>query len=168
MHTSKPGVKNQTSQINKNSEELVTIHDKEGNILQKIMHPLMLKFHPRDVMQILTGAVILAIPVGLTEETWKLGETLPLANVLMLSLLSLLFLATFIYYNYYRGHMRHHWFEFVKRTISTYLLSLFVVAIILTIIEKAPWDINTLLAVKRTIIVALPASLSAAVVDIIK
>ena len=43
-----------------------------------------------------------------------------------------------------------------------------VVGALLTVIQKAPWTTDTLLAVKRMLIVAFPASMSAAVSDAFK
>ena len=83
--------------------EIVTVLDEKGKVVHKIMNPLMIEFRPRDVMQIIVGATILAVPVAFTEETWKLGESLPLFNVISLALVSFLFIAAFVYYNYYRN-----------------------------------------------------------------
>ena len=148
--------------------ELVTITDTKGKILHRIINPFMLKFYPRDVMQIIVGASILAIPVAFTEETWKLGESLPFNNIIGLLVLSVLFIGAFVYYNYYRGEMKRHWQEFLKRVTTTYLVSFFVVAILLTLIERAPWYTDYITALSRTIIVSFPASMSAAVADMIK
>jgi hypothetical protein len=56
----------------------------------------------------------LSVPVAFTEETWVLGQELPLANVVGLSLLSLLFIGLFVYYNFYRFNFKGHVFEFIK------------------------------------------------------
>jgi len=61
------------------------------------------EFRPRDVMQIIIGSAILAVPVGFTEETWKLGESLPWLNVIALLVVSLIFISLFVYHNYYRN-----------------------------------------------------------------
>ena len=148
--------------------ELVTITDARGKILQRFMNPIMVKFYARDVMQIVVGASILAIPVAFTEETWRLGETLPMNNVISLMLISLLFIGSFVYYNYYRGRMKEHKIEYIKRVTMTYLVSFLVVALLLTIIQRAPWDSNFTIAFSRTVIVAFPASMSGAVADILK
>jgi uncharacterized membrane protein len=116
----------------------------------------------------MVGASILAIPVGFTEETWRLGETLPLANVIGFMILSVVFVAIFVYYNYYRSNLRQHHGEFIKRVVSTYVFSFLVVALILTLIQRTPWNTDIILAFKRTIIVAFPASMSAAVADMIR
>jgi len=134
----------------------------------KLISPLKPEFHPKDVLQVVIGATILAIPVGFTEETWKLGGSLPMKNVLIILGISLIFIASFVYYNYYRGKIEKHKEEFIKRVLSTYVLSFIVVALMLILIEVAPWSVDWQLAFKRTVIVTLPASMSAAVADTIK
>ena len=76
---------------------VVPIADSTGKIMNYALKPLMVEFRPRDLMQVIVGASILAVPVAMTEETWVLGTELPLRNVLMLSGLSLLFIAGFAY-----------------------------------------------------------------------
>jgi uncharacterized membrane protein len=148
--------------------EVLTVRNHEGKILHKIISPIMVEFKLKDVLQIMIGAAILAVPVGFTEETWVLGEILPLKNILGFLILSLVFIATFVYYNYYRDKMKKHKWEFIKRVLLTYSLSFFVVGVVLYLIKKAPWSINSTLAFKRTVIVTFPASMSAAVADMIK
>jgi len=147
---------------------VVPITDKSGEIISYALKPFMVEFKPRDAFQVIVGASILAIPVAFTEEAWTLGENLPFKNVAVLSLLSLIFIASFVYFNFYRFHLKDHVIEFVKRVLSTYLLSIMVVAIILTVIQKCPWGIDNMLAVKRIIIISFPASMSATVSDTIK
>lgn len=127
------------------------------------------KFNIKDILQVIIGASILAIPVGFTEETWKLGEQMPVLNIIGFIFISLLFIFTFVYYNYHhRGNMKASWTELSKRVASTYVLSFIVVAVLLTLIQKAPWGMDWFLAFKRTALVTFPASMSAAVADTIK
>jgi uncharacterized membrane protein len=150
-------------------KEIITVHDEKGKILHKILSPLMVEFYPRDFIQVMVGATILAIPVAFTEETWNLGQKLPLLNVISLLVLSLFFISLFTYYNYYRKqNFKEYSGDFFKRVFSTYITSFLVVALLLTIIQKAPWRVDLLLALKRAIIVTFPASMSAAVADMIK
>jgi uncharacterized membrane protein len=149
-------------------KEITTIRDEAGNILHKIISPLMIEFYPRDVFQVIVGASILAVPVGFTEETWQLGGSLPLANILGLLFLSILFISLFVYHNYYRRRFGTHKKEFFKRVISTYFFSFLIVALILTLIQRAPWNLDWVLALKRVIVVSFPAAMSAAVADTIK
>lgn len=126
-------------------------------------------FSLKDILQIVIGATILAIPVGFTEETWRLGESLPWLNVLGLLLMSVLFIALFVYYNYHRRQkLNKHWGEFLKRVVSTYVFAFIVVAVILTLIQRTPWATDMALAFKRIIIVTLPSTMSAAVADVLR
>lgn len=152
----------------KHPKQIITIHDERGRILNKIISPLMVEFRIKDVLQVIIGASILAIPVGYTEETWYLGELLPLSNIMGFLFLSLLFIASFVYYNYYRNKMKEHWDEFIKRVFLTYVLSFIIVAVLLTLIQKTPWTTNWILAFKRIVIVAFPSSMSGTIADMIK
>lgn len=144
------------------------IVDSTGKVISHAIKPLMVELKLRDIMQIVVGASILAIPVGFTEETWQLGERLPVKNILMLAFISITFIAAFVYLNFYRFHLRNHVFNYVMRVIAIYCLSLVVVGSLLTVIDKCPWGIDNLLAMKRIIIVAFPASMSASVTDVLK
>lgn len=148
--------------------KIIPISDRTGEIINHVISPLMVELRLHDIMQIIVGAATLAIPVAFTEEVWNLGERLPLENVLLLSFMSFTFIALFVYYSFYRNHLKGNVFEYLKRVMATYFLSLLVVAIVLTIIEKCPWGINNILAIKRIIIVAFPASMASALSDSIK
>jgi uncharacterized membrane protein len=148
--------------------KITPIVDSAGRVVHYITHPLMVELRRRDVMQIIVGASVLAIPVGFTEEAWALGERLPALNILGLGLISILFIAAFVYYNFYRELFGQYWFEYVKRVLAIYLLSLLVVGTLLTVIDVAPWATDLPTAIKRVVIVAFPASMSAAVSDAIK
>jgi uncharacterized membrane protein len=149
-------------------KELTVIKDDKGNVVHKILSPIMLEFRPKDVLQVIVGATILAIPVAFTEEVWNLGTVLPTANIASIAGLSLGFIAMFVYYNYYRTDFGQHWDEFLKRVFSTYFFSFLIVAFILTLVGQAPWTTDFVLAIKRAIIVAFPASMSATIADTIK
>ncbi len=146
----------------------IPVFDEAGKIIHYTLQPLMVEFRPRDLMQVVVGASILAVPVAFTEETWVLGDELPLVNILALSMLSLLFISLFVYLNFYRFNLKGNVFEYCKRVAGIYFFSLLVVGLILTIIQKCPWGENSLLALKRILIVAFPASMSAAVSDSLK
>ena len=146
---------------------VVPILDAAGKVIQYAVSPLKVELRKRDLMQILVGSGLLAIPVAFTEETWQLGLTLPLANVMMLSAISLAFISVYVYFNFYRDLFEGQVVNYLKRVIAVYLISLAVVAMLLTIIQQAPWRQDFLLAIKRVIIVGFPASMSAAVSDAI-
>ncbi len=147
---------------------IVPIADKSGQIISYALKPLMLEFKTRDVMQVLVGSSLLAIPVSLTEEAWNLGITLPTTNVVLIILLSLVFISVFVYFNFYKVTLKGYVFEFIKRVIGTYFLSLVVVAVILTLIQKCPWGTDNWLALKRIVIVTFPAAMGGTLSDTIK
>lgn len=157
-----------TKRIGGYLHKMVPITDASGKLLHYVTKPLMVELKPRDVMQIIIGSTILALPIAYTEEAWKLGEELPLLNVGFLSLLSLIFIALFVFFNFYRFNLKGYAFNYIKRVIATYLISILVVAVLLTIIQRCPWQDDFILAIKRIIIVSFPASMSATISDVIK
>ncbi|UII76674.1 DUF2391 family protein [Flagellimonas sp. HMM57] len=157
-----------TKRIGGYLHKMVPITDASGKLLHYVTKPLMVELKPRDIMQIIIGSTILALPVTYTEEAWKLGEELPLLNVGLLSLISLTFIALFVYFNFYRFNIKGHLFNYIKRVLATYLISILVVAVLLTIIQRCPWQEDALLAIKRIVIVSFPASMSATISDVIK
>ena len=146
---------------------LHTVHHR-GKVVHSFFSHLSLDFKMRDLVQLIIGSSLLAIPVGFTEETWKLGGSLPMLNVIILMLISLFFIAIFVYYNSYRNHIEYHWDEYLKRVLATYLVSFLVVGVLLHIIQVTPWASEAAIAFKRVAIVTFPASMSAAVADMIK
>ncbi len=160
--------KSESVRIGGQLKEIVTLYDEKGRVIQKVTNPLHVEFRAHDLLQVIVGSSILAIPVGFTEETWKLGESLPMLNIFLLLLISLVFISTFTYYTSYRHYIEQHSASYVKRVLGTYLLSFVVVALLLSIIQRTPWSTDALLALKRVIIVTLPASMSAAIADTLK
>lgn len=154
--------------INGYLHRVVPIADKSGEIISYALKPLMLEFKPRDIMQVIVGSTLLAIPVSMTEEAWVLAENLPLANISALATLSLVFISVFVYFNFYKVTLKGFVLDFIKRVIGTYIISLLVVASILTILQKCPWGLDNLLAFKRIIVVAFPAAMSGTLSDTIK
>jgi len=148
--------------------KIVPIADSTGQVVERLVVPIMVELRYRDVVQILVGACILALPVSYTEEAWNLGASLSVVRVVGIALLSIAFMATYVYYNFYRRFLRQYFFSFIRRVVTTYLISLLVVAGLLTLIDKCPWGSDNILAIKRIVIVAFPASMSAAVTDSLK
>lgn len=144
---------------------VIPILDRSGQVIERVVKPLMVEVRGRDVVQIMVGSAILAIPVGFTEEAWGLGARLPPANIVGLSAISLAFIGTFVYTNFYRFYLKEYVWEYAKRVVVIYGLSLGIVGILLTLIQQCPWGIDNWLAVRRIVVVAFPASLSATVTD---
>ena len=144
------------------------VADKSGEILSYVLKPLMVEFKLRDIFQVSVGSALLAIPVSFSEEAWKLGEILPNTNIIGITTFSLILTSVFVYFNFYRLNFKGHELDFVKRVLGTYLISMLIVGIILTLIDKCPWGLDNLLAVKRIVIVAFPAAMSGTLSDLIK
>ena len=153
--------------INGELHQVTPVLDEGGNVVTHHVHRLHLELSLKDRVQILVGATILAIPTAFTEEVWDLGSNLSWISVIILAIVSLVFIGLFIYLNSYQHHMKLYRNQFLGRLISTYVFSLIVVGILLMVVEKAPWLTDFSLALKRTIIAALPASMSATVTDAI-
>lgn len=145
---------------------------KKSVVVKELVQPIKTEFENRDIFQVIIGASVLAVPVGFTEETWRLGETLPFANIYMIMALTLIFISTFVYSHYHRGRIksnpRHHLRHFSSRVFFTYIFSFAIVALLLSVIKVAPWTTDFVLAFKRTVIVAFPCSMSAAIADLLK
>ncbi len=147
---------------------VVPILDRSGRVVERVVRPLMVELRARDVVQVIVGAIILAIPVGFTEEAWGLGERLSTGRIAGIVAVSVAAIALFVYMNFYRFYLRQYVWDYVKRVITIYGISFLVVGALLALIDVAPWGVDNFLAIKRTIVVALPASLSATLTDALK
>ena len=148
--------------------KITTIVDGTGKVIHTAITPFMIELKPKDILQIIVGATILAIPVGLTEETWVLAQELKTRNVFYLACITVFFISLFVYFNFYRFNIKGNVAQYIKRVLATYGLSLVVVGLLLTIIQRCPWGVDNILAVKRIIITALPASMAATLSDTIR
>ncbi|OEF24270.1 DUF2391 family protein [Vibrio rumoiensis] len=126
---------------------------------------MKLNFNGEDASQVVIGAFTLAVPISFSEEAWDLSKTLPLENIAMLFVVSILFLGFFAYQSVFQSNVKHRVLAFVLRIIIAYTLTLCVVALVLFTLNKLPLDTEPLLALKRLIIIAMPASMGAIVVD---
>ena len=123
------------------------------------------RFHWRDVVEIAVGACVMAFPVAVTEEVWNLGEELALGRVLLFALASLFFLAVFIYVLHDHAGFPSTRKAFLLRVGSTYGMTLLISALLLLGVDRIDLLQDPLIALKRTILVAFPASFAATVVD---
>lgn len=143
-----------------------------GKVVGRTISPLMFRFEKKDVAQVFIGSLLFASPFMVTQEVWDLGREIHTINAIGIVLLSLLALVTFVYYTRYQkvrdpqGRIPKG--EFVKRIFGTYIITLIIVGFLLATLERAPWLTDFDLALKRTIIVSLPASLGGAVADLLK
>ena len=145
--------------------ESFVIKDDDGKKIQQIDIPLKVELKIQDVLEILVGASILAVPVAFTEEVWNMGNDLGWFNIILLNFVCLIFMGSFMYFKGYRNRLEMYRNEYLKRLFSTFFLSVLIVAILLTIVGKCPWITDPDLALKRILIGSFPASMSATVTD---
>ena len=98
--------------------KVTSVVDGTGKVVHTVVAPFMVELKPKDILQIIVGATILAIPVGLTEETWILAKELRFRNVLALGVLSVFFIALFVYFNFYRFNLKGYVSQYIKRVIA--------------------------------------------------
>ncbi|WPC75378.1 DUF2391 family protein [Vibrio porteresiae] len=122
-------------------------------------------FNTEDAIQVCVGAFALAVPVSFSQEAWQLGNTLPLANLLLLMVLSLCFLSAFAYQSVFQSNIHHRYPVFFFRVIIAYSIAAIVVALVLLSLDKLPLLSEPIVALKRIIVISMPASMGAIVVD---
>ena len=139
---------------------------------EEIIGPNVVEFDLHDLIQIIIGASILAVPIGFTQEAWTFGEVLPLLNIFIIMGLTIFFIAIFTYFHYHKEHLRanpkYHLFELTKRVLVTYIFSFIVVSVLLSLIQVISWSGDTLLAFKRVVVITFPSAMGAAISDTIK
>lgn len=118
-----------------------------------------------DVIQVIVGASALSVPVAFSEEAWDLGRSLPIANIFLLVALSLLFINLYSIHNIFQGNIRHRLLTYLSRTAIDYVITIFVVCVVLLALNHLPVLTEPVVALKRIVILAFPASMGAVVVD---
>jgi uncharacterized membrane protein len=124
-----------------------------------------LSFNLEDASQVAIGAFALAVPISFSEEAWKLAETLPAANFIVLFSLSVVFLSFFAYESVFQGNIKYRVPVFVLRITIAYLIAGIVVALVLMSLNKFPLLSDPILAIKRMVVITMPASMGAIIVD---
>jgi len=126
---------------------------------------MQLSFNMEDISQIVVGSAALAIPVSFSEEAWNIGASLPVTNLLTVFFLSVAFLSFFAYQSIFQANIKYRVAVFIARIFFAYTIALLVVALILFSLDKFPLFSEPLLAIKRLIVVGMPASMGAIIVD---
>lgn len=124
-----------------------------------------LSFNTEDASQVATGAFALAVPISFSEEAWKLGEVLPVTNLVLLFILSAVFLSFFAYQNVFQGNIQYRIPVFLIRIVIAYFIAAFVVFLVLLSLDKFPFLSEPAIAIKRLIVITMPASMGAIIVD---
>jgi len=159
-----------SSRVHRIDGRLHLVHyvaNEEGHRVATVAGPLKVEFRIEDLGQLVAGACVMALPVSLTEEVWNLGEALSTGRALMILAFSVFTLAGFIWGLFYGKRVVDHPGHFLKRAVSTYLVTFAIAFVLLLVFDKAPLD-DLRVALIRTIIVAFPASFAATAVDFMK
>ncbi len=122
-------------------------------------------FNVEDASQVFVGAFALAVPISFSEEAWRLGEILPFRNVMMLFALSVIFLAIFTYQSVFQKNVKARLSVFIFHIVVAYLLAALVVGLVLLCINKLPLLDDPITSLKRIIVITMPASMGAIIVD---
>ena len=126
---------------------------------------MKLRINTEDIIQIAIGAFALAVPISFTEEAWKMSITLPFYNLLLVFVLSVTFLGIYAYYSVFQKQVSKRYDIFILRIFIAYFISALVVALVLLALNKLPIIDEPIIALKRLILIAMPASMGAIVVD---
>jgi uncharacterized membrane protein len=124
-----------------------------------------MSFNLEDVGQVAVGSFALAVPIAFSEEAWKLGETLPLMNLSLVFILSIAFLSFYAYESVFQADIKYRIPVFISRIIFAYLIAAIVVSLVLFSLDKFPLLTDTYVALRRLIVVTMPASMGAIIVD---
>ena len=119
----------------------------------------------QDFAEIIIGSVVLAFPVAVTQEVWDTSAEISLLRVLLIALGSLVFISFFVRTVYFTETTWVSTRQVAGRTLTVYSMTLLTAAVTLFAIDQLPLITDTMVSVKRTIIVAFPASFAATVVD---
>ncbi|UAL45278.1 DUF2391 family protein [Shewanella inventionis] len=122
-------------------------------------------FNAEDLGQIAVGAFALSVPIAFSEEAWRLSASLPTLNLVLVVVLSLAFITLFAYQSVFQANITKRRRAFLLRVVAAYLLTLLVVGIVLLALDKLPLITEPILALKRIILIAMPASMGAIIVD---
>ena len=122
-------------------------------------------FNMEDVSQIFVGAFALAVPISFSEEAWRLGETLPFTNLLMLFILSVIFLGFFTYQSVFQKNIKSRLIVFIFRIVIAYLMAALVVGLVLLCLDKLPLLEDPIISMRRIIVITMPASMGAIAVS---
>lgn len=126
---------------------------------------MIASFNLEDAIQVAIGAFALAVPISFSEEAWRLGETLPLLNLLFIFVLSMAFLSLYAYQGVFQANIKLRILTFVLHIIIAYLITALVVVLVLFALNKFPILFEPIVALKRLVVITMPASMGAIIVD---
>lgn len=126
---------------------------------------MILSLNFEDISQIAIGSFAIAVPISFSEEAWKLGESLPIINLIFLFCLSMVFLSFYTYEGVFQAKIKNRTLVFIFRIFIAYIITAVIVGLVLISINKFPILSESLVALKRLVVISMPASMGAIVVD---
>jgi len=124
-----------------------------------------LSFNLEDASQVAIGAFALAVPISFSEEAWRLGETLPFSNLILVFVLSVLFLSLYAYESVFQANIKYRIPVFLIRIVIAYLITALIVSLVLIALDKFPLLSEPVIALKRLILISMPASMGGIIAD---
>ncbi|RXI43630.1 hypothetical protein CRU99_06780 [Malaciobacter mytili] len=124
-----------------------------------------LRFNLEDISQIIIGSFALCVPISFSQESWEIAKTLPNLNLFLLILLTLFFLGFYSYQSIFQTNIKKRIPIFIFRIFIAYFITIIVVGLTLLALDKLPLLTDAYLAIKRVIIISMPASIGAIIVD---
>jgi len=124
-----------------------------------------LRFNTEDISQLIIGAFALCVPISFSQEAWDIAQTLPTLNLSLLVILTVFFLSVYKYGSIFQTNIKSRVFIFLFRIFIAYFITILVVSLTLFALNKLPLFTDTLLAIKRIIVISMPASIGAIIVD---
>jgi len=122
-------------------------------------------FNVEDLSQVIIGAFALAVPIAFTEEAWHLAQSLPLLNLFSIFCLSICFISIYTYESVFQKNLQSRVWAFICRVAFVYVISGIIVGLVLFSINKFSLILDPALALKRLVIVGMPASIGGIIVD---
>ena len=118
-----------------------------------------------DLAEVALGACIIGFPVAASEAVWSLSLELSIGRVLTWAVVTVLILSAVVYsiHRDDRSTLSHTFY--LSRVAMTYSLTMLISAMLLLGVDRLDLFHDPIIALKRTIIVAFPASLAATLVD---
>ncbi|AJF59981.1 MAG: hypothetical protein QT03_C0001G0485 [archaeon GW2011_AR10] len=152
-------------------EDLEEIQEKQKSILGRISSKLLPEeFGLDDFAQQIVGAIVFSAPLAVTEEVWRLSQSLDLIHVIVIVLITVLFDVLLIHYTKIQNTKRETIFGVIpKRLFSLVLVSYITASVMLYVLGVIGGQVNTFeWAVKVIIFVGMFANIGAGAVDMLR
>ena len=118
-----------------------------------------------DLAEMAVGGLIMAMPMAMTEEIWDLSEELGVGRILIIAVFSIAFIAVVVWALIYNQADPEDRRDFLRRVFAVYGIALLISALMLFAIDRLPIIDDPAVALKRTILVAVPVSFGGTTAD---